>query len=174
MSFWKLWGLDYLCGLYREVFANILDPFPVLKRKEARTFGEYISKRKCLEEYDKIRTILNDEWGRILKLPENAIITREKITDYLLKWQPDNDKSKFLEGAGYSSGNWERLLEDIRTQILPVEAELMRKTAYGDLFRIRGKLLGPNGVSIRVITIWMTEDASRQTKFITLFPDKEG
>jgi len=83
-----------------------------------------------------------------LKLPENAIITREKITDYLLKWQADNDKSKFLEGAGYSSGNWERLLEDIRTQILPVEAELMRKTAYGDLFRIRGKLLGPNGVSI--------------------------
>ncbi len=109
-----------------------------------------------------------------MKLPENAIITREKITDYLLKWQPDNDKSKFLARAGYSSENWQRLLEDIRTQILPVEAELMRKTAYGDLFRIRGKLLGPNGVSIRVITIWMTEDASRQTKFITLFPDKEG
>jgi hypothetical protein len=109
-----------------------------------------------------------------LKLPENAIITREKITDYLLKWQPDNDKSKFLARAGYSSDNWQRLLEDIRTQILPAEAELMRKTAYGDLFRIRGKLLGPNGVSLRVSTIWMAEYASRQTKFITLFPDKEG
>ena len=35
-------------------------------------------------------------------------------------------------------------------------------------------LLGPNGVSLRVITIWMAEYASRQTKFITLFPDKEG
>ena len=109
-----------------------------------------------------------------MKLPENAIITREKITDYLLKWQPDNDKSKFLARAGYSSDNWQRLLEDIRTQILPTEAELMRKTAYGDLFRIRGKLLGPNGVSLRVITVWMAEYASRQTKFITLFPDKEG
>lgn len=109
-----------------------------------------------------------------MKLLENAVITREKITDYLLKWQPDNDKSKFLARAGYSSENWQRLLEDIRTQILPVEAELMRKTAYGDLFRIRGKLLGPNGVSLSVITIWMMEYASRQTKFITLFPDKEG
>ncbi len=109
-----------------------------------------------------------------MKISENAIITREKITDYLLKWQPDNDKSKFLARAGYSSDNWQRLLEDIRTQILPTEAELMRKTAYGDLFRIRGKLLGPNGVSLRVITVWMAEYASRQTKFITLFPDKEG
>ena len=109
-----------------------------------------------------------------MKISENAIITREKITDYLLKWQPDNDKSKFLARAGYSSDNWQRLLEDIRTQILPIDAELMRKTAYGDLFRIRGKLLGPNGVSLRVITVWMAEYASRQTKFITLFPDKEG
>ena len=109
-----------------------------------------------------------------MKISENAIITREKITDYLLKWQPDNDKSKFLARAGYSSDNWQRLLEDIRTQILRIEAELMRKTAYGDLFRIRGKLLGPNGVSLRVITVWMEEYASRQTKFITLFPDKEG
>lgn len=109
-----------------------------------------------------------------MKISVNATITREKITDYLLKRQPDNDKSKFLARAGYSSDNWQRLLEDIRTQILPTEAELMRKTAYGDLFRIRGKLLGPNGVSLRVITVWMAEYASQQTKFITLFPDKEG
>jgi len=108
-----------------------------------------------------------------LKLPDDSIISPEKITEYLLKWQPDNDKSQFLARAGYSSGNWQRLLEDIRTQILAIEAELIRKTAYGDLFRIRGKLLGPNRVSIRIITVWMAEYASRQTKFITLFPDKE-
>ncbi|MFH1480935.1 MAG: DUF6883 domain-containing protein [Pseudomonadota bacterium] len=109
-----------------------------------------------------------------MKLPDDSLISPEKITEYLLKWQPDNDKSKFLARAGYSSDNWQRLFEDIRAQILPMEAELMRKTAYGDLFRIRGNLLGPNGVSLRVTTVWMEEDASRQTKFITLFPDKEG
>jgi hypothetical protein len=109
-----------------------------------------------------------------LKLPDDSIISPEKITGYLLKWQPDNDKSQFLARAGYSSDNWHRLVEDIRSQILLVEAQLIRKTPYGDLFTIRGKLLGPNGVSLRVITIWMAEDASGQTKFITLFPDKEG
>lgn len=116
----------------------------------------------------------NTEGQRELKLPDDSIITKEKITEYLLKWQADNDKSQFLEQGGYSSDNWQRLLEDIRTQILPKEAELFRKTAYGDLFRIRGKLIGPNGVSLSVVTIWIKEYTSRKTKFITLFPDKEG
>ena len=109
-----------------------------------------------------------------MKLPNDSIISPEKITEYLLRWQPDNDKSQFLARAGCSSDNWQRLLEDIRTQILAIEPELMRKTSYGDLFRIRGRLMGPNGVSLRVITVWIVEYASRETKFVTLFPDKEG
>ena len=109
-----------------------------------------------------------------MKLPDKSIISQEKITDYLLKWQPDNDKSRFLAQAGYSLDNWQRLLGDIRNQVLPIEAELVRKTAYGDLFEIRGKLVGPNNVSLSVVTIWIKENRSQQTKFITLFPDREG
>jgi len=45
----------------REKSAYILDTFPVLKRKEEQAFGEYMSKRKCLEEYDRIKTIMNAE-----------------------------------------------------------------------------------------------------------------
>ena len=108
-----------------------------------------------------------------MKLPATAIIAKEKITDYLLEWQPDNDKSKFLELAGYRSNNWQRLTDDIRTQILSTDAEFSRKTPYGDLFRIRKELTGPNGVTLRVVTIWMKEYVSGETKFITLFPDKE-
>lgn len=108
-----------------------------------------------------------------MKLPDDSVISTEKITDYLLKWQPDNDKSKFLGRTGYYLENWQQLSEDIRTQILSSEAELIRKTDYGDLFRIRDELSGPNGKTLRVITVWMIEHKSRQTKFITLFPDKE-
>lgn len=48
----------HLYGLSRKEFAYILDTFPVLKRKEEEAFGEYMSKRKCLEEYDRIASIL--------------------------------------------------------------------------------------------------------------------
>jgi hypothetical protein len=48
----------HLYGLTRDDFSYILDTFPVLKRKEEQAFGEFMSKRKCLEEYDRIATIL--------------------------------------------------------------------------------------------------------------------
>jgi len=49
----------HLYGLSRDDFAYILDTFPVLKKKEMKAFGEFMSKRKCLEEYDRIGKVLN-------------------------------------------------------------------------------------------------------------------
>ena len=51
----------HLYGLSRDDFAYILDTFPVLKKKEEKAFGEFMSKRKCLEEYDRIKIIMNAE-----------------------------------------------------------------------------------------------------------------
>jgi hypothetical protein len=48
----------HLYGLSRDDFSYVLDTFPVLKNKEMKTFGEFMSKRKCLEEYDRINLIL--------------------------------------------------------------------------------------------------------------------
>jgi len=109
-----------------------------------------------------------------LKLSDQTIIAPEKITQYLLKWQPDNDKSKFLNHAGYIIENWQQLVHDIRSQVLPLEAKLVRKTHYGDMYEIRTSLVGPNGVSLKIVTVWMIECKSKQTKFITLFPDREA
>ncbi|MCZ6678916.1 MAG: hypothetical protein O7E52_16915 [Candidatus Poribacteria bacterium] len=49
----------HLYGLSRDDFAYILGTFPVLKRKEIKAFGEFMSKRKCLEEYDRLPPILS-------------------------------------------------------------------------------------------------------------------
>ena len=51
----------HLYGLSRDDFAYILDTFPVLKKKEKKAFGEFMSKRKCLEEYDRVKIIMNTE-----------------------------------------------------------------------------------------------------------------
>jgi hypothetical protein len=48
----------HLYGLSREDFAYILETFTVLRRNEEKAFGEYMSKRKCLEEFDRLATIL--------------------------------------------------------------------------------------------------------------------
>lgn len=107
-----------------------------------------------------------------MRLPQNSRIAREKATEYLLRWRPEDDKSAFLAGAGYTLENADKLIEDIRGQLLPLEARLIESTEYGLKYRLAGSLTGPNGRKLRVVTIWMTEEASDQTKFITLYPDK--
>jgi hypothetical protein len=109
----------------------------------------------------------------LMNLPIDAVIAIEKIANYLLQWRPENDKSRFLAQAGYTEPDADRLAEDIRRQLLALEAEFQETTDYGEMYRIVGDLTGHNGQTLRVVSIWMVESATEQTKFITLYPAKE-
>ncbi|MEM6837103.1 MAG: DUF6883 domain-containing protein [Cyanobacteria bacterium P01_C01_bin.120] len=110
----------------------------------------------------------------MMKLSLNAVIAEAKLTQYLLVWRDADDKSKFLEQAGYTLENWQQLEADLRSQILPLEAALSDEpNRFGDVYEIRGVLPGVNDVGLAVITIWMIEYETKVTKFITLYPDKE-
>ena len=107
-----------------------------------------------------------------MKLPEDTTIVRTKLHEYLLRHRDEDDKSGFLALAGYTLSNADRLMHDIRTQLLPLDAEFFDWTEYGSKYRICGTLTGPNGRVLRVLSIWMKEDATGETRFVTLFPDK--
>ena len=79
--------------------------------------------------------------------------------------------ARFLALAGYSSEHATRLELDIRAQILPIPAEPAGENPYGVKFIVRGNLTGPNGRTLRVLSVWMREKATGLTKFITLYPD---
>ena len=106
-----------------------------------------------------------------MKLPATTIIPREKVTGYLLVPQARGDKSGFLELAGYMPENAEQLLRDLCGQLL-LDAAPTKSNKFGQYYEIRGSLTGPNGITLAVRTIWMTEDLSGVTKFVTLLPDK--
>src|ERR1700677_2656599 len=107
-----------------------------------------------------------------MNLPPDTLIARRKIIHYLLVRRPEDDKSAFLARAGYVPETADRLLVDLRTQLLPLEARLLEHGEYGTKYEIRGKLTGPNGRTLRVVSIWMIEHAAGNTKFVTLYPDK--
>jgi hypothetical protein len=44
----------HLYGLTHDEFAYILDKFPIVRRKDEASFGEYRTKRLCLEAYDRL------------------------------------------------------------------------------------------------------------------------
>jgi hypothetical protein len=101
-------------------------------------------------------------------LDRNAIIPEAKLTEYLLVFLEKDDKSKFLAQAGYILENWQELEQDLREQILSLEAIPTIQTQYGQKFAITGNLTGRNQRSIRVKTIWIVSQDI--TRFVTLFP----
>lgn len=107
-----------------------------------------------------------------MKLPANTIIAREKVTGYLLVPQARGDKSGFLELAGYTLEHADQLRRDLRSQLLPLEATPAKSNKFGQYYEIAGDLTGPNGVTLAVRAIWMTEHLSGDTRFVTLLPDK--
>jgi hypothetical protein len=108
-----------------------------------------------------------------MRLPEDAIIAPAKLRDYLLAPKARNDKSKWLNRAGYSFENWQKLETDLREQILSQDAQLDETNRYGDMYRIEARLTGPNNQLLSVVTIWMIEKESGATRFITMYPLKE-
>jgi hypothetical protein len=103
-------------------------------------------------------------------LDQNASIPTAKLTQYLLIPLPRDDKSQFLARAGYSLENWQQLEQDLKEQILLLEAVPTIASKFGQKYEIYGDLTGPNGVTLKVTTVWIVN--SQTTKFVTLIPRK--
>ena len=50
----------------------------------------------------------------------------------------------------------------------------MTISPYGIKYEVRGALTGPNNKTLHVVTIWITLAATGETRFVTLFPDREA
>lgn len=70
--------------------------------------------------------------------------------------------------ASYTLENWQELERDLKTQILPLEAVPTVNTEFGQKYEINGLLTGPNGVTLRVKTVWII--TLQETRFVTLVP----
>lgn len=104
-----------------------------------------------------------------MRIPDNAIIPREKLTHYLLVPQPKNDKSGFLAQAGFTQENPDLLEKAIRLLIAENEAIVARQNEYGIFYRVVGDLYGPNGI-LSTVTVWIQLTKGEQYRFITLKP----
>lgn len=101
-------------------------------------------------------------------LNPNALIATPKLTEYLLIPLPKDDKSEYLAQGGYTLGDWQQLEQDLRQQILSLEAQPTVKTQYGQKYQIIGSLICPNGKVLTIKTIWIVTEQT--TQFVTLFP----
>ena len=104
-----------------------------------------------------------------MKIPVDAIIPKEKLTQYLLVPRQKNDKSEFLAQAGFTLENPDALEAAIRKLIIGNEADSDRHNEYGIFFRVEGELQGPHGI-LFVVTVWILRTSDQQYRFVTLKP----
>ncbi|MCA0457835.1 MAG: hypothetical protein LCI00_27970 [Chloroflexi bacterium] len=106
-----------------------------------------------------------------MKIPSDALISREKLTQYLLVFRQDSDKSIFLGQGGFTQANPDTLEAAIRELISEYEAILDNQNQYGDFYRVEGTLHGVNNHNLLVVTIWMIRSEEDGIfRFVTLKP----
>ncbi len=105
---------------------------------------------------------------------QEAIIAREKLTQYLLVPRLEDDKSKFLAQGGFTLENPDDLEGAIRS--LPENHDTVpdRSNEYGDYYGVVGSLVGVNGRILNVVTVWIVRlNSDGKFRFVTLHPSKD-
>lgn len=109
-----------------------------------------------------------------MKLPNAhlASVEPEKIHSYLLSEAHPIGRFKrtFFSSLGYNAAQWERLHDDIIEIAQENEASPGRSSVFGVKFDVDGMLLGPNGTSARIRTVWIVRNDERSPRFVTAFP----
>ena len=105
-----------------------------------------------------------------MKMPSDAIIPVEKLTNYLLTPRPQNDKSKFLSQAGFDAATPDLLLVAIRQLTVAQDAFEDGENVYGKFYRVSGPLHGPNGLILSVVTVWLQWKVDATFHFVTMKP----
>jgi hypothetical protein len=90
-----------------------------------------------------------------MRMPEDLIVPDAKITQYLLVPKARNDKSRFFTQAGFTPENPESLKLAIQNQAIDKEAIEEKSNEYGTFYQVAGELIGVNGVSLSVVTVWL-------------------
>jgi hypothetical protein len=108
-----------------------------------------------------------------MRIPEDAIISEEKLTRYLLAPRLRDDKSGFLGQAGFSLNKAEELERALRKLASEAESEENGRNEYGRFLRTEGELTGPTGRRIGVVLIWLQWFADGSVHLVTVKPRKE-
>ena len=110
-----------------------------------------------------------------MKLPgaARAVVDPAKLQDYLLS--PSHPvgrfKAFFFATLGYTARNWDVLQSELLQVARTQDSESVEQSAYGEKFELRATLVGPNGRSSDIITVWIVRGDEDFPRFVTAYPD---
>jgi len=108
----------------------------------------------------------------LLPNADDAVIEPEKLRDYLLSTEHPHGrfKARFFAALGFRGDRWEELESALRIQHLTQEAVHVATATDGMKFKIRAMLVGPDGESAVVVSIWFVRPGESVPRFVTAYP----
>lgn len=79
-------------------------------------------------------------------------------------------KARFFTALGYTADEWQALEADLRIQHLNQPAEPGPSVSKGQTYTIRAILVGPNGQSALVLSVWFVRAQTGIPHFVTAYP----
>jgi hypothetical protein len=102
---------------------------------------------------------------------KTTVIEREKLVDYLLSpfHSKGRGKAEFFHTLGYDQFSWRSLERDIRA-LGSRDLVYVEDTSYGSKYVADGEIVGPNGRTAWVRTVWIVYFGTDVLKFLTAYP----
>lgn len=136
---------------------------------------EDYEKRHRNGEAEKVATRLKgDRKGIIIKLPryQEAVIPKEKFTQYALNPDKDLDKARAFKNAlGYDLDNANDLIEQINAKLPEYEAVSKGDRGWGMTYEVIMDITGPNGKTAKVLTAWIDDKNNGEMRLTTVHVD---
>ncbi|WP_022835466.1 DUF6883 domain-containing protein [Salisaeta longa] len=103
---------------------------------------------------------------------EQAVVPKEKITDYLLseRHPSGRGKAKFFKGFGFSPDQWEVLADALKRHAGQHGVTRTEASPFGTRYVVEGMITTPIGRSPQLRAVWFIREGRDVPHLATAYP----
>jgi hypothetical protein len=104
--------------------------------------------------------------------PDQLLVEREKIVDYLLNpaHRYGASKARFFIEFGFRLNEWEQLAAALREHGQNHDVARVTETGFGPRYAVGGELNTPSGRRPYVRTVWQMDNGAVAPRLISAYP----
>lgn len=108
----------------------------------------------------------------ILPMVQSATVPERKVTHYLLNpaHPAGGSKAGFFLKHGFAATEWQKLAEALLRIARENEVVETEMTAHGRRCVVDGRVVAPDGTSLKVRTAWYIDAVGGAPRFVTAHP----
>lgn len=106
--------------------------------------------------------------------PDELVVERQKIVDYMLNSAHPNgwSKARFFGEFGFRVEDWETRAQALREHGRQNEVTRTTETGFRPRYEVEGEIRAPDGSRPRVRTVWQFDRGQIAPRLITAYPLK--